>query len=289
MDLKQLKYFATIAEMGQITSAAKKLYIAQPALSHSLKTLEEELGVKLFERLPSGIRITNAGSILLEKSYEILKTFESIPNELKSYKDGVCGSINIGLVSSSADFFLNQSFQAFREHYPKVTYNLWEGNTFQVVDYLKRGVVEMGFIRTPFVEPNLDYIQIQSSPMVAVSHQSSFPFDGKDHITLNELEGFPLIINRRYYPTIDSICHQENISLEFYCFNNDARTTIHWASAGLGIGIVPKEVVTMSTYNEIKYIEIAHPELYTSICVVWDSARPQSIISSNFLSYFKDN
>ena len=72
MDLKQLRYFTTIAEMGQITSAAKKLYIAQPALSHSIKLLEDELGVQLFERLPSGIRITGAGSLLLQKSYEIL-------------------------------------------------------------------------------------------------------------------------------------------------------------------------------------------------------------------------
>ncbi len=86
MDIKQLKYFYTIAEEGQITSAAKKLNIAQPPLSYQLKNLENELGVKLVERGSRNIKLTDAGLMLYNRAKQILDLTETTIDELKDFK-----------------------------------------------------------------------------------------------------------------------------------------------------------------------------------------------------------
>lgn len=288
MDLKQLRYFTTIAEMGQITSAAKKLYIAQPALSHSIKLLEDELGVQLFERLPSGIRITGAGSLLLQKSYEILNRVDSISVDLAEFKDGISGTLNIGMVSSSGSTFINKVFFKFRQHYPDVKFNLYEGNSFEIIDYVKRGIIEIGIVRTPFDESGFAQIKGPATPMVAVTQSNIFPFDSNKKISINDLNEYPLIINRRYYSMLENIHLKEQVTLNFYCLNNDARTTLYWAKAGLGIGIVPKEVVEMLDYTDVTFSEIDHPDLYTCLDTIWLPNRPLSKIGSEFLSYLAD-
>lgn len=88
MDMKQLRYFTAIAEEGQITSAARRLHIAQPPLSQALKALEAELGVQLFERIPSGIRITEAGALLLQRSLQISNMFDTIAEDMASFRGG---------------------------------------------------------------------------------------------------------------------------------------------------------------------------------------------------------
>ncbi|NRO36818.1 HTH-type transcriptional regulator TfdS [Lactobacillus helveticus] len=80
MNIKQLRYFLVVAEEKQITSAAKRLYIAQPPLSYQLKQLEIELGAQLFKRTAHGIELTDAGQILQSYASEILSLSESVKN-----------------------------------------------------------------------------------------------------------------------------------------------------------------------------------------------------------------
>lgn len=91
MDIKQLRYFHTIAEEGQITNAAKRLHMAQPPLSYQLKNLEDELGVKLVERGSRNIKLTDAGLILYKRAEQILSLAKSTEDELKDFKQGTHG------------------------------------------------------------------------------------------------------------------------------------------------------------------------------------------------------
>lgn len=288
MDLKQLRYFMTVAEMGQITSAAKKLFIAQPALSHSLKALEDELGVTLFERFPSGIRLTGAGVILLNKSYEILEKVDDISINLAAFRDGLSGTLNLGMVSSSGSMLINEAFVDFHASFPEVKLNLYEGNSYQIIEFLKKGIIEIGIIRTPFEEELFNQYRQAPTPMVAATHKNKFPFTGSQ-IDITDLVNHPIIINRRYHDILEKICQEESIKLNFYCLNNDARTTLHFARAGLGIGIVPKEVVKMTDFNDITYVEINHPALFTNIAMIWMPNKPLSKVAMNFIGLVKEN
>lgn len=286
MDIKQLRYFTVIAEEGQITSAAHRLHIAQPPLSQSLKSLENELGVQLFERIPSGIRITEAGKLLLKKSYQIIDLMDSIIEELSFFKDGLEGVLKIGTVSSAGSSLIDENFFAFHEHYPKVQFALYEGNSYQVIEFLEKGLIEIALIRTPFNNDNFNKICCPPTPMIAVGHKNVFPFDPEKKISLKELSKEPILINRRYHQLFQSISIKENFSFHYYCLNNDARTTLYWANAGLGIGVVPKETLVLQNYPDILYSEIDSPEVFTQLCAIWEKDRPLSKVASNFLCYF---
>ena len=286
MDLKQLRYFMTIAEEGQITSAARRLHIAQPPLSQALKALEQELGVQLFERIPTGIRITEAGSLLLQKGYEITSLIDSVVEDLQSYKGGDQGILKIGTVSSAGSVLIDDNFLAFREHYPNVKFNLYEGNSYQIMEYLEKGVIEIGIVRTPFDNENYGKICCAPVPMVAAGNQNAFPFSPAQKVTMEQLSHVPILINRRYYRLFQSIGARENLDFHYYCLNNDARTSLYWAAAGLGIGIVPQETVLTQSSLELIYTEIDCPELQTQLCAIWRKNKPLTRIASNFLSYF---
>jgi DNA-binding transcriptional LysR family regulator len=286
MDIKQLRYFITIAEMGQITTAAKKLYIAQPALSHSMKLLEDELGVTLFDRLPTGIRLTAAGSLLLQSSYDILRRIDEIPVDMAKFRSGISGTVNIGMVSSSGGMLMNKSFMAFRNEYPEIKFNLYEGNSFQIIDYLNKGIIEIGVIRSPFDSTGFGHIASDPTPMVAVTHKDTWPFGNTDSIPVESLCDYPLIMNRRYYQILENVSKKDKLQFNFYCLNNDARTSFQWASSGIGIGIVPLEVAEIFAVPNIRYATIDHPDLYTQLCFIWLRRRPLSKISDTFLSYF---
>jgi len=289
MDIKQLKYFSTIAEEGQITSAARRLHIAQPPLSQQLKLLEQELGVQLFERASSGLRITSAGSYLLRRSYEVLSLMEEIEADVSTFRDGSEGTLKIGMISSAGSILLDESFLAFQQAYPKVRFHLYEGNSLQVIEYLQKNMIEIGIVRTPF-----DYTTFQKSywkqtPMIAVWHQTLFPLHKANSVSLKELSDYPIIINRRYHQLLQATCSAEQISLNYFCLTNDARTTLQWADAGLGIAIVPQETIRLQNYPAMYMAKIEQKQLYTQLCAIWEQYRPLSKIARNFLDYFKSS
>lgn len=288
MDMKQLRYFTAIAEEGQITSAARRLHIAQPPLSQALKALEAELGVQLFERIPSGIRITEAGALLLQRSYQISNMFDTIAEDMASFRGGREGILKIGTVSSSGSILINENFMAFREHYPKVKFNLYEGNSYQIIEYLEKGIIEIGIVRTPFDNDKFEKICCAPTPMVVAGHKSNFPFSPVQKVTLQQLSKEPILINRRYYRLFQSIGAKENLTFQYYCLNNDARTTLYWTNAGLGMGVVPKETLLIQAYPDLQFSEIDSPELYTQLCAIWVKNKPITQITSNFLAYFGD-
>ena len=288
MDIKQLRYFTAIAEEGQITSAARRLHIAQPPLSQALKALETELGVQLFERIPSGIRITDAGALLLQRSYQITNMLDTIAEEMASFQGGREGILKIGTVSSSGSVLIDENFLAFREHYPKVKFNLYEGNSFQNMEYLEKGIIEIGIVRTPFDNDKFEKICCTPTPMVVAGHESIFPFSPTKTVSLRQLAKEPILINRRYYRLFQSISAKENLNFQYYCLNNDARTTLYWANAGLGMGVVPKETLLIQAYPDLLFSEIDSSELYTQLCAIWIKNKPITQIASNFLAYFGD-
>lgn len=149
MDIRQLRYFITIAEEGNITKAARRLHIAQPPLSQQLKLLEEELGVKLVERGSRQIQLTDAGKILRHRAEQVVELVDSTIKELKDFNEGLQGTLSVGTVPSSGSTLLPERIYNFHENYPGVSFQIWEGDTYRILDLLNNGVIEIGIVRTP--------------------------------------------------------------------------------------------------------------------------------------------
>ena len=286
LDIKQLRYFLTIAEEGQITAAAKKLNMAQPPLSFQLKALEEELGVKLVERGSRKIKLTDAGHILYNRADQILKLTGSTMRELKDFAEGVEGTLSIATVSSSGSILLTERLKKFHSKYPNVNFEISEGNSYKILELLTSGLIEIGIVRTPLNLENFESIYLPEEPMVAVMTRDLEWESSKSIILLKELEDKPLIIYRRFEKLILECCRKSDFEPKIFCKNDDARTTLLWAEAGLGIAIVPKSAVKLIGSTILVYKEIDERALRTKIAAIWMKNRYITSSAKHFLEVF---
>ncbi|OKP88907.1 LysR family transcriptional regulator [Paenibacillus sp. P32E] len=287
MDIRQLKYFMAIAEEGQITSAARKLQMAQPPLSQQLKLLEEELGVKLVERGPRSIQLTDAGIILRDRAQQILELTDSTTRELKDFVKGISGTLSIGTVSSSAATLLQERLLEFHQVYAGVKFEIHEGNTYRVLDLLNKGIVEVGIVRTPFNSAGLECVYTSSEPMIAVMAPEYDWTGGEPEIEIGELRKQPLIIYRRFEQLIRETCLEHGFDPQVFCMNDDARTTLLWANAGLGIGIIPRSAFILANNSNVLSKEIRSDSLNTRVAAVWMKDKYLSSLAEKFIENFK--
>lgn len=289
MDIRQLKYFLTIAEEGSITAAAKKLAMAQPPLSQQLKQLEEELGVQLMERGARNITLTDAGLILQNRAKQIIALNDSAAREVRDISSGLSGTLAIGTVSSSASTLLKQRLTFFHGQYPDVKFEIHEGNTFSMIDLLNKGIIEIGIVRTPFNVTNLNCTYAETEPMVAVMTTEHDWDVSNTEIQMDDLKGRPLIIYRRFEQLIINTCYQSHFEPSILCKNDDARTTLLWANAGLGIGILPKSAVyALTNHNDLRIKVIQNDALHTRIAAIWDKDRYLSSAARKFIECFNE-
>lgn len=286
MDIKQLTYFITIAEEGTITQAANKLHMAQPPLSTQLKLLEDELGVKLIERGARKVKLTDAGKILYKRAKHILEITTSTEKEIEEFRKGIQGTLRLGTISSSGAVLLSKRIIDFNNKYPNIKFEIHEGNTYELIEKLNSGIIEVGIVRTPFNSKNFHCLFLEAEPMAAVMSEN-YNFEIiRDEIFLEDLKDIPLIIYRRFEKIL--LGEFQNLSIEpnVFCINDDARTTILWARAGLGIGIVPKSAINFGLMDNIKYKEINNDTLRTQISAIWIKERYLSMAAKKFLEFF---
>lgn len=286
MDIKQLTYFITIAEEGTITHAANKLHMAQPPLSTQLKLLEDELGIKLIERGARKVKLTDAGKILYKRAKHILEITNSTTKEIEEFRKGIQGTLRLGTISSSGTALLSKRIINFNKKYPNIKFEIHEGNTYELIEKMNSGIIEVGIVRTPFNSQNFECLFLETEPMVAVM-SSSYKFESdKDEILLEDLKDMPLIIYRRFEKILLGEFQELGFEPNIFCINDDARTTILWARAGLGIGIVPKSAINFDFMDNIKYKEINKDSLRTQISAIWIRGRYLSMAAKKFLEFF---
>lgn len=289
MDIKQLTYFLTIAEEGQITSAARKLHMAQPPLSHQLRLLEEELGVRLVERGSRSIRLTDAGETLKMRAEQILTLAKITKKEVRDRETRLRGTLSIGTISSSGAVIPSRRMLEFRDYFPDICIDIHEGNTFAVLDMLEKGIVEVGVVRTPFPDQHLNCRFAAPEPMAAVMTAANDPFPGSNELTVGQLEGQPLIIYRRFEKLIRSTFEKQGIEPFICCCNDDARTTVIWAKSGFGIGIVPQSAVSIMGGQGLVTKKIECPDLITQLAAIWVKGRYLSAFGEKFIDAFVRN
>lgn len=286
MDIRQLRYFLTVAEEGQFTKASQKLNMAQPPLSQQIRQLEEELGVKLFIR-GRHLELTQAGQILLSRTQQILHLTSVTENELEDYRTGSQGTIAIGTVSSCSSYYLPRQILRFHQLYPGVRFILREGNAYRVKDLVEKGIVDVGIVRTPFDLEAFNYLyqpaQGAPEPMSAVFSHHWQKYLGSGPLKLAALEKLPLIIQRRYQNLIVEACESAGFKPDILCQSDDLRTSISCAELGLGIAITPQPPPNLLQLEGLLYRPLAAEELQTLTAVIWpkDSYQPQVVV--NFL------
>ena len=288
VDIRQLLYFTTIAEEGSISAAAKKLHLSQPPLSYQMKLLEEELHLPLIERSARGIALTEAGRVLYKRAQGILELSELTRKEMLAMASGFTGTLHIGTVSSSGASLLGWRIPAFHQKYPQIGFAIHEGNTFELMEMLESGLIELAIVRTPFHNDQLNCLYLSPEPMIAAGAASFFPagMPSGQPISLELLGHAPVILYRRFEKILLSLCEQKGITPQVFCIADDARTTLMWAEAGLGVAVVPRSAYRIMPHHNMVYGELSEEDLHTRIAAVCKKGCSLSWAAQQFLEIF---
>lgn len=246
MDLRQLHYFKTIVEEGTISSAARKLHVSQPPLSSQMHQLEKELGVSLFRRGARQITPTEAGSRLYRYASEMIELEEAAREEISTFQSGRQGILRLGLVSSGGHEKLYERLRRYQEKYPHIQIKVYEGNSYELLEKLRKGKIDISLLRSPFSAYGLDLLPLDHTRMGVGGKEDYFP-ERKETYTLSDLKEAPLILYRRWEKIILAECAKENFIPNEYCVADDARTCRQWAEEGLGLAVVPESVLYESS------------------------------------------
>lgn len=167
MELRHLRYFVAVAEALSFRQAAERLRVSQPALSKQIRDLEEELGARLLDRDTTGVRVTDAGRMMLEEARPLLAGAERLPAAVREAAHGRRGKLTIGNVGSVSAGFLPASLTAFRAKYPEVEVSLVEMRFREQRAALAAGRIQIGLIGDglPPEDDKFECVLVLRSPM----------------------------------------------------------------------------------------------------------------------------
>lgn len=284
MEIKHLFNFYTIVNEGNISAAAKKLNMSQPPLSTQMKQLEDELRTSLFIRGSRRIELTDTGKMLYNRIPSILSLCDSITKDISSYEEGTSGILRIGAVSSLSNTLLADYLDKFKKVNPNVSFEISEGNTYEMLELIENGLIELALIRSPFSENNINCSYLKEENIVAVAC-SSMINSGKDDLSLRDLSKCPLIIYRRWEKVLDDAFLYRNIPMNIYCKCDDARTALSLAKKGLGIALVPGSITSSIDDRNLRVLNIRDLNIRSRIAVACNKSHTLSALGKAFYDF----
>lgn len=278
MELRQLEYFREIASTGSINEAARHLNMSQPPLSYQIRQLETELNVKLFDRTSKGVTLTEAGKVLYDRSGNLLEYARS--TELEVSKTGKKRILRIGLTPTTVDTIMPY-IARFSKKNPDVNFEVHDGITYSLYEYLMDGIIDISVARTPLRLDEVSYLELCSEPMIAVSAAPITPDSGIDSLKLADLLHKPLILYRRYEELIMNTFHAQNMIPDIFCVCDDPRGAMLWAKENLATAIFPKSMASLC--NGLSIQDVDEPDLVTKILLIWAKGKKPVPLVQEFL------
>ena len=290
MELRTLHYFTVVAQELNITRAAEKLNMSQPPLSNQIKALEEELGVQLFIRGKRHLELTEEGGLLLRRAVQIQELAVKTRQEIASLREGMTGVIYLSMVEGRAPFLAARWIAGFREEFPLVRYNLWNGSSDDVLDRLHKGLADLAVIAAPYDTEHLEGFPVGREPWIAMLHPDhplAQPIG--DTIPLSSLAGEPLIVPSRK-SRVDAIRRwfgEVGAEPHILCEMSNYMDAAALTSQGVGISIFP-QTVDVSNGLVVSKVVI-QPSRQVEYILVWNRGQPPSGLTREFIHFVQEN
>lgn len=288
LNLEWYRVFYWAAKLGGVTNAAKKLNITQPAVSHTLKQLEEGIGGKLFFRTPKGVILTTEGEVLfqfVEQAIHLIDLGEKKINEMQSL---LFGEINIGASDTLCKHYLLPYLEQFHKQYPEIKVRVTNRTTPETIALLKEGAIDFGVVNLPAEDAKLNFHKSTALQDCLVGGPA---FEALSHkpLQLDELHRFPLLLLEQGGSTrtyLDEYAAANGVKLhpEFELGSIDL--LVQFAQSGFGLAFVVRDYV-MEELASGKLIEIPLnrpiPTRHAGIATLKDV--PLSSASKRLLSF----
>jgi DNA-binding transcriptional LysR family regulator len=287
MELRQLRYFVTVAEELNFNRAAERLLLAQPALSQQIRNLEHELSVTLFDRSRRQIGLTVAGRALLTEAYRILADVENAVRVTQRAERGETGCLVIG-VTPIASWLLPTVVHRYQERFPEVEIEVEELLSVQQIQALQKQHIDVAFVLSAPDEEDLRWQLLSSVPsLIALPTQHPLAIRNVPYLQWKDLTAysfvmFPRRIQMRLFDQFISRCQSAGYSPTIAREVAQIETILNMVSMNVGIAPVPAYLQKMVQWQGVTFRALEPPVPTFEIFVAWrgDDTSP---VLQNFL------
>jgi LysR family transcriptional regulator, transcription activator of glutamate synthase operon len=271
MELRQIRYFIEVAELQHVTEAAENLNVAQSAVSYQLTKLEEELGVKLLERVGRNIKVTQIGKVFLQDVKIALKMLDEAKEKVDEYLDPQAGSIKIGYPTSLARYWLPNVISAYKQDAPNVNFHLRQGSYAYLIDAVKNGEIDLAFLGpVPMKDPDLEAKILFTENIVALL-PNHHPLADRKSLSLSDLRMDPFVLFPKGYVlrkiAVDA-CHEAGFEPKITSEGEDMDALKGLVSAGIGVSLLPESTFYDSVPRFTVKVPIETPKAMRTVGVI---------------------
>jgi LysR family hydrogen peroxide-inducible transcriptional activator len=272
MTLVQLEYIVALDTYRSFGIAAEKCFVTQPTMSMQVQKLEEDLGIKLFDRSKQPITPTDIGVEVIEQARIILKESYKVKELINDQKSVISGELRIGIIPTMAPYLMPQIISAFMKKYPEVQLVIWEYMTDQIVSELKNGLLDCGILSTPLEDKNLQESPLFYESFVAYLSKSS-PLIGKKNLQSSDIDLDDLwLLNEGHCMRnqILNICkRKKSREVRAFEYNTDSVETLkRMVEMNKGITLLPELSISdfsVKQLDRVRYFKSPQPTREISI------------------------
>jgi len=271
VDLRQLRQFVTIAELGSYRRAAEALHIAQPALSVSIQKLEHSVGVLLLERGAKGVSLTPAGQALMADAQRALFHADQARQSARRVALGELGRLRLGFVGSATYMLLPRCLPEFRRRYPDVALELREDSTKRLAEMLRANEIDAGLVRGPLAEDASLSTWVVERDSLILAVPATHPLADAGPVALKTLRAEPFVM---YAPdkvpglhgVAQALCHKAGFSPRISQEAIQVQTLVSLVASGLGVALVPGVTRAYSTPH-VKFVDLLDADAHDALAL----------------------
>lgn len=268
MDLRQLRYFAAVAQERNFTRAAAILHIAQPPLSRQMQLLEEELGVALIVRKSRPVKLTDAGRLFYEQAIQVLGRVDQMKDATRRVGLNRNRLLSVGFVASTLYGGLPMLVRKLRQNAPELDIQLLEMLSIQQIPALKEGRIDLGFGRLRHNDPNVTSTVLREERLVAALPQGTPLARDDSPLPLSDLAGLKLIVYPKeprpsYADQVLAVLRNGGITPAEVLEVREIQTALGLVAAESGICIIPSSARQMR--SDVCYRVIDNPRAVSPV------------------------
>ena len=293
VNLELYRVFYTVAKCGSLTRAAEELYISQPAVSQSIKQLETQLGVCLFNRTRRGMELSaQGGKVIFAEVERALALLKEAENRLAEVQASATGTIRIGASDTIFEYFLADKIVDFHEKFPAVKIELMADFTPDTIEKLKANRCDVAFVNLPIeVDPELELEGNCMRLNDIFIASDKFQELSAGVISLSKLKKYPLIMmdkNTVARHALDAFMGRMGVELTAAIEVGSWDLMKRLVEKGMGIGVIPREYATAKLEEGTLFEVRTDPVLpVRSVGMLLPKNQPVSYALHSFIEYFR--
>ena len=284
MDLKRLRTFVAVADLGTVSKAALHLHISQSALSRQIGDLEHECGFKLFDRVGRRLFLTTRGQQLLGDCRGVLGQMGSLGERIELLKRGDSGVLKLAAPPQTIESILSGFLPRYAERFPNVRLKLTEALGMDQVPLLERGEVHIGIRHDQGVNPWFESVALPSDDVLAACPPSLL-LGRAGIVDIGSLASHPLLLLDSGYSVrrlFDAACRVAEVEPNILLESRAPHLLLALAEAGQGVAVIPSMLRT--DRYKLKIVRVTHRQkpLRDRYVIQWDKRRPMPSYAQKF-------